>query len=344
MMKIEQILADDGGATVDVDALGMDEAQLNYLYEAMATTRVVDQQAAEMHAAGEVGFYVASRGLEAASVGAAACLQSGDWLFGSQRDLGMFLLRGGSMRAWFDQVLGNAADKTKGRQLPGYASLAEGAFVSVSGRVGTRLSQAVGCAMAMKADSEESCVMTSFGASGDTATLASALSLAARFRAPVILLCRTVHRAGGGTIGAAATLAEQAQAFGVRSVRVDGGDVLAVNRAVRSARDAAIDSGGATLVELVTAGTVLFDDGRSALAPADDPLARMRDFLEQSGLWDAARQDALDDRLRERVSAALAAARTEAAPAAVDMFDDVLAMDAWTLEEQRQRMFGGEDN
>ena len=147
MNEVQRVLSGDAAA-VETEALGLDDGALVRLYEAMAATRAVDQESARLHREGEIPFYVSSAGLESVSVASAFPLGTSDWLFPSHRDLGMYLLRGGSMRSWFDQLFGNTADLAKGRQLPGQHSRPRGRFVSVSGRVGTQVLQAAGCAAA----------------------------------------------------------------------------------------------------------------------------------------------------------------------------------------------------
>jgi TPP-dependent pyruvate/acetoin dehydrogenase alpha subunit len=348
MSEVQQVLSGDAAA-VDCEGLGLKQKDLERLYEAMVTTRAADQRSRRLHEDGEISFYVASRGLEAVACGAAAALDSADWLFPSQRDLGMFLLRGGSLRTWFDQLLGNAADLAKGRQLPGYASLPDGRHVAVSGRVGTQITHAAGCAMAMRARGAQACALASFGqAAVGGADFHAAMSIAASLRAPAVFLCRAEQRDVAAEVGGAATVAGRARGYGVAATRVDGSDTLAVYQAVREARETALQGGGATLIEAVVSRAALFGEGGEAAdggaaAPEDDPITRLRRFLEDSGYWDAARDDELAGRTRERLEETVAAARSESGVPARALFDDVYAELPWMLQEQRERLLGGSE-
>ena len=298
MNEVQRVLTGDA-AGVETESLGLGDAELVRLYEAMAATRAVDEESARLHAAGEIAFYVRSLGLEAVSVGAAFNLGSGDWLFPSHRDVGMYLLRGGSMRSWFDQLFGNAADLTKGRQLPGHHSLPGGRYVSVSGRVGAQLVQAAGCAVAAKSRHEEVCVLTSFGEETcNSANFHAAMNLAGRFRAPAVFVCRAERRDAGVRVGSATTVSARAESYGMSVARVDGTDALAVYRAVREARESAAHGGGPTLIEAVVDEAALFGDAAPAEGepsghdPAEhDPVARFQTFLEQCGAWNGAREE-----------------------------------------------------
>lgn len=347
MSDVRRVLSADA-ADVDLGEQGLDDAALARLYEAMVTTRAVDERARRLHADGEIGFYVASRGLEGVAVGAVFPLQGSDWLFPSHRDLGMFLWRGGSLRAWFDQLFGNAADLTKGRRLPGHASLPAGRFVAVPGRVGAQAVHAVGCALAMRRRRQEACALACFGeAAAAGADFLAALTIAARFGAPAVLVCRSAESARGAHTGTAAPLAQRARDHGLLAARVDGTDVLAVLAAVREARDTALRGGGATLVEAVLDESALFGAAARGNGPSGerrrDPLARLADFLEEAGVWDAAREEELGRRLRARVDEAVEAARSEPAPDAAVLFDDVYEELPWLLQEQRERLLAGDE-
>jgi TPP-dependent pyruvate/acetoin dehydrogenase alpha subunit len=252
----------------------------------------------------------------------------------------MYLLRGGSMRSWFDQLFGNAADLTKGRQIPGHHSLPGGRFVSVSGRVGTQLVQAAGCALAAKLRRDEACVLTSFGEETcDANDFHAAMNVASRFRVPAVFVCRSERRDAGARVGATATVATRAESYGISAVRVEGADAPAVYRAVREARDNAIDGGGPTLVEAVLDLAALFGNavqGEGGSPSPSDPVAALREFLEECGAWDAARQEDMTARLRQRVAEAVAAARAEPRPALDSVLADVYAETPWMLEEQRE--------
>ena len=346
MDELSRVLSSDVAA-VDTDAVGLSDAHITRLYAAMVTTRALDERSARLHEEGAIDFYVGSRGLEGASVGAASVLGPQDWLFPSHRDVGMYLLRGGSMRSWFDQLLGNAADLTKGRQIPGHHSLPDGRFVSVSGRVGAQIVQAAGCAMAMKVRGDEACTLASFGeAASAGADFHAGMNVAARFHAPVIFLCRSAAQTAAAEIGAITNVASRAEAYGVRSVRVDGSDALAVYQATREAHDSASQGSGPTLIEAVVESVAMLGDGpqEGGGGAIDDPVARLRDYLEQCGRWDAAREEEFANQLRQRLDEALSGAEAEPKPLRESLFADVYEELPWMLQEQREHLLDDEED
>ena len=320
---------------VEADGPQLSDAELRRLLEAMVTARALDARCARLHADGEIGFYVAARGEEAAAVGAVAALRSEDWVFPSHRDPGVYLLRGGSLRAWLDQLFGNDSDLTRGRQLPGYHSLPDGRFVSVSSPIGTQIVQATGCAMAIKIRGDRNAVLASFGrAAASTSDFHTALNLAASFTAPVVFLCRNVDLPAAGSPVPPDSVTGHAVAYGLEGVRVDGTDVLAVLQAVAAARDNAVQGAGATLIEA------------AGIGPEAEPIVRFRAYLEARGAWDAARQEELDAQLGERLEEAVAAAAAAPGPVRDSLLVDVYGELPWMLQEQRERLLadGGRDD
>jgi len=328
-----RVLSDDLEA-VEADSPKLADRDLRALCEAMMLSRSLDDRCRILHRDGKIGFYVSAAGLEATSVGAAYCLHAEDWVFPSHRDAGMFLMRGGSVQAWFDQLYGNSDDLLSGRQLPNHHSLPGGRFVSISGMVGAHIAQATGCGLAMKARGDRHAVLVSFGeAAKSHGGFHTGLNFAGVFAAPVIFLCQKRRSAAGSgqPSGREESLAARALAYGFGGVRVDGSDVLAVIKAVSEARERAAEGGGPTLIEAEVA------------APPDsvDSVARLRRYLELCGLWDAAWEEEVSVRGRKLLDAAVERAGAMPQPAPESMILDVYAELPWMLREQQEALTQG---
>lgn len=309
----------------------LSDDDLKGLYDAMLLCRRVEERAAALHRDGDIGFWVSAAGSEATTVGAASTLAEGDWLFPSYRDRAMFLLRGGSLQALFDQALGNADDVARGRQLPGHPVLGGGLYVAPSGPVGSQIPQAAGCAVAMRLRGDPHAVLVCFGAgAADQGDFHTGLGLAAARRAPLILLCES---RSGGPGAPAVPVVERAAGYGIDRTRVDGGDVLAVFQAVSAARTQAAAGGGPTLVEAVLSGHVR----------EQDPLERFGEYLDERGVWTSAWQDERDSRARARIEDAVRQARDGPAPATGSIFDDVWSAVPQELRRQRSLLLGEQE-
>ncbi len=133
----------------------------------------------------------------------------------------------------------------------------------------------------------------------------------------------------------------KAVAYGLRGVRVDGSDVIAVLGVVREARARASAGEGGTLIEAVTTPRGE-NEGDEAWLPRD-PIARMRRHLETRGLTSAERDELLMSEVRADVERALAEALSGPAASALGketLFDDVYAVLPWHLREQREAARG----
>jgi pyruvate dehydrogenase E1 component alpha subunit/2-oxoisovalerate dehydrogenase E1 component alpha subunit len=244
------------------------------LYCGMLTIRVMDQRLMALQRQGRVGFYGEALGQEAAVVGSAAALEPRDWLVPALREAGAGIFRGMSMASYVAQIFGNAADVTKGRQLPCHPCDKERHYVVMSSCVGSQIPHAVGIAMGMKMSGArgEICM----GYMGDGATSEADFHVAMNFagvtRAPVVLVCQNNQWAistPGSVQTAAPTIAIKGLGYGLESLRVDGNDVCAVYAASRYATDKARRGDGPTFLELLTYRV-------SAHSSSDDP-SRYRD-------------------------------------------------------------------
>jgi len=342
-----QVIAENGTATSKKGAPLSKRDRLE-LYRVMVMTRALDERAIQLQRQGRIGFYVPSTGQEGTHVGAAFALGTDDWVFPSYRDPGIALLRGVPVVEMLHQCYGNAADNTRGRQMPVHYSFKKTNFVSISSPIATQVVQAAGAAMAMKIRKEPRVAMTFFG---DGATSANdfhtGLNFAGVFAAPCVFVCENNGWAISvplQTQTACTTIAAKAEAYGMPGVRVDGNDVLAVYTAAKEAVERARSGGGPTLIEAVTfrmGPHSSSDDPKryrdQALCDAwkkKDPIERFKQFLERDGTLD----EKSDRELRERCAAELEAAVQEAEkvgpPAVSTLFEDVFAEKTPQLAEQ----------
>jgi pyruvate dehydrogenase E1 component alpha subunit len=144
---------------------------------------------------------------------------------------------------------------------------------------------------------------------------------------------------------AAKTLAQKAVAAGIPGVQVDGNDVFAVREVVGEALEAARRGAGPSVVEAMTyrlSDHTTADDAsryRSGEEVKDawtlEPLLRIRKFLIDTGLWDAAEERALLEECTLKVDAAVTEYLGKAKQATDAMFDHLFATLPAHLSEQR---------
>jgi 2-oxoisovalerate dehydrogenase E1 component alpha subunit len=348
-LPLLQVLDHEGKAHADRDPKLAAE-DLRRLYRAMVLLRHLDERMLRLQRQGRLGFYMTSTGEEAAQLGSAMALSPDDWIFPSYREPGVAFWRGYTLEAFMCQLMGNAADPIKGRQMPVHHSVKDIHFVSISSPVGTQIPQAVGAAMAARIRGDKAAVITYFG---DGATSTSdfhvGMNFAGVYRAPVVFFCRNNRWAISVPYSrqtASPTVAQKAKAYGFPGVRVDGNDLLAVYVATRDALERARAGEGPTLIEAETyrVGSHSSSDDPNAYRDAKeakewlerDPIERLRRHLERKKAWDEAWQKQVDEDVAAEVGAALKAAdAVEKKPPLDTLFDDVYAEMPWHLREQK---------
>lgn len=325
------------------------EDRILEFYRTEVRARVMDERCLTLQRQGRIGFYVPLSGQEAAQIGSGFALDPSDWIFPAYRELGLALVRQIPVKSLIDQFIGNAADLTKGRQMPNHYSFRSQRFVSASSPIGTQITQAVGTAMAAKTRKEPIVTITFFG---DGATSSNdfhaGLNFAGVFAAPTIFFCQN----NGWAISLprerqtrSETLAEKADAYGMPGVVVDGNDVRAVYRAVREARARAIAGGGPTLIEaqVYRLGPHSTSDDPSRYRPEEavkkakerDPVLLLQSELIDRGVLSKDADAKIWEETKAEVARAIDSAESTPPMDPLSFFDDVFAHPTPALEEQR---------
>ncbi len=309
------------------------------MFRAMVRTRAFDERCMKLQRTGRIGFSIPNRGIEAVSVGSAAALDiAQDWVAPHYRDFGIMLYHGVEAEAMMDNMYGNAADGSVGRQMPVHFSFREPLrYLSISSPLGTQIPQAVGVGMAMKGRGEDGVCLTTFG-DGSTNTLGfhSGMNFAGVFGAPVIFLCQNNGWAISCPVEkqtASEGFAVKGEAYGIPGVKVDGNDVLAVYRAVSEAVKRARAGEGPTLIEAVTfrMGGHSTSDDPSKYVEASEfkeweqrcPLKRFRTWLIHEGKLSEEQAMAMEAEADAEMLAASRVAAAKPKPALETIFNDV---------------------
>ena len=317
--SLVRVLDDEGRAVGPWDPKA-DPQLLRRGMRAMLKTRVFDARMLIAQRQKKISFYMQCLGEEAIATAHALALDAGDMCFPTYRQQGLLLARDDvSMVDMMCQLMSNARDPLKGRQLPVMYSVKRAGFFSISGNLATQFIQAVGWAMAsaIKGDTRIASGWIGDGATAE-ADFHTALTFAHVYRAPVILnvvnnqwAISTFQAIAGGE---ATTFAARGTGCGIASLRVDGNDFLAVLAASRWAAERARSNLGPTLIEWLTyrAAAHSTSDDPSKYRPADDwshfplgdPVARLKQHLMAIGAWTEEEHAATQKELETEVAAA----------------------------------------
>jgi len=346
-MEMLQIVRADGEHDSKLEPTLRGE-DLRGMYRHMLMVRRFNERMLLLQRQGRIGFFIESTGQEACQIGSAFALARSDWVYGGYRDPGICLVRGVPLKGLVDQLMANADDPNKGRQMGVHWGYRDWNIVSISSPVACRLSQAVGTAYAAKIKKDTIVCLTSFG---DGATsqgeFHSAMNFAGVFRVPVVFLCENNQYAISLPLRrqtASANIAVKAEAYGFEGVLVDGNDVLAVYKATRAAVDKARSGGGPTLIEAVTyrmGGHSSSDDAskyRGAeeleLWKSRDPITRFRVYLTKKGLLTAQDDRRMQDEVDSELVSVIRESQKVPPPPRLSIFTDVYAEMPWHLREE----------
>ena len=317
---------------------------LQTMYRWMTFGRIFDTRLINLQRQGRLFTYAPVAGQEAAQVGSSLALQQEDWLFGSYRDGLASIVH----KLPPEHVLLFFRGHPKAGMVP--------PDINVFGLqigIAEQIPHAVGVAWGMKLRKTKAAALTLFG---DGATSEGAfhegINFAGVLHAPVVFVCQN----NGWAISvprtsqtASETLAQKATAYGVPGRLVDGNDVLAMYREVRTALTRARSGQGPTFIEAVTyrfGPHSTADDPKRYRPTAEltewqdtrDPLMRLRNYLEREGLWNETRQQALEEEIRAEIATIVTAALTESVPPPESMFEHVYATPSALLEGQQREL------
>jgi len=343
------VLREDGTADPKTDPKIATE-RLVLAYRHMRRLRLLDARMILLQRQGRVGFYGACTGQEAVPIATGLVARPDDWVFPALREQSVMLVRGFPLQQFVAQIFGNSGDVLKGRQMPSHPSGKQVHQVSWSSCIGPQIPQAVGAAWAMKKEKKDT---IAFGFSGDGATsqpdFHAAMTFAAAFKAPVIIVCQNNHWSISVPTArqtASRTIAVKGRAYGIPSIRVDGNDLLAVHAVLSTAAERARRGEGPTFVEALTyriGAHSTSDDPTRYRTDAEveswkkkDPVDRLAKHLRTIGAIDDAFEKQLDAELGAEIGEVIKAVEEMPPPPRMSLFDDVYAEPTWNLREQRE--------
>jgi len=350
---------DQEGKVVDENHPGPDlsnEEILN-IYKNMVMVSILDLIMFDAQRQGKISFYMVSAGEEGTCVGSSSALRNDDPVFAQYREQGVFFQRGITLEDFLAQCFSTKDDTGKGRNMPVHYGSKKHHVHSISSCLATQLPHASGAAYALKMENarnpnkEEHRVVACYFGEGAASEgdFHAALNIAATRNCPVLFICRnngyaistpTLEQYKGDGI------ASRGVGYGVDTIRVDGNDVLAVREVTQKARELALSGGGRpVLIEAMSyrvSHHSTSDDSFAYRAKdevedwkrRDNPIARLRKFLENKGIWDEEKEKDLRSSQRKAILDAYRKAEKDKWPALSAVLDDVYA--ELTEEQQSQ--------
>ncbi|KAL6852410.1 hypothetical protein ACO1O0_006954 [Amphichorda felina] len=330
------------------------------LYTDMLYISILDVIMFDAQRQGRLSFYMVSAGEEAVPIGSSSVLDKEDVIFCQYREQGAYRERGFTTRQFMAQLFANKEDNGKGRNMPVHYGSKELNIHTISSTLGTQLPHAAGNAYAQRLrrlqnpDAKPLITVAYFGeGSASGADFHGALNIAATRSCPIIFICRnngyaistpTLEQYRGDGI------ASRGIGYGVDTIRIDGNDIWAVREAVKKARELALQDGGKpVLIEAMTyrvSHHSTSDDSFAYRARVevedwkrrDNPITRLRKWMEARGMWDDAKEKEARDRLRKEILKGISEAEKEKKPPLRTMFEDTYEELTPDLKAQMQQL------
>ncbi|KAK9216265.1 hypothetical protein WN944_008272 [Citrus x changshan-huyou] len=348
-----RVLDDNGELIKGSDFQQVSKEVAVKMYSHMVTLQVMDSVLYEAQRQGRFSFYLTTIGEEAINIGSAAALSADDFILPQYREPGVLLWRGYTLQQFANQVFANKADDGKGRQMPIHYGSKKLNYITISSPIATQLPQAVGVAYSLKMEKKDACAVAYTGDGGTSeGDFHAALNFAAVMEAPVVFICRNNGWAISTNISEqfrSDGIVVKGRAYGIRSIRVDGNDALAVYTAVQAAREMAISEKRPVLVEALTyrVGHHSTSDDSTKYRTLDEieywktersPINRFRNWVERQGWWSEQEETELRSSIKKQLLQAIQVAEKTEKPAITELFSDVYDVPPSNLAEQEKQL------
>ena len=300
-----------------LEHLGAD--QLVEYYRQMMMIRRFEEKCQEMYTRSKIGgFLHLYVGEEATGVGAISNLQPQDHVFTHYRDHGHAIGRGLDINPLMAELFGKDTGCSRGMGGSMHFADVTKNFWGGYAIVGSHLLLADGVALQCKMQKTNGVVMVFFG---DGATnggeFYEALNFAQLWKLPVVFVCENNLFAMGTPLEVHSSVTEiyrKANAFDMKSMRIDGNDLLGVREQVGEAVEHARSGKGPVLVEAMTyrfRGHSAQDTQKYRTKEdvekhrSADPLEAYRKLLIDEEICPASRLDAIDVQIDAEVDASV---------------------------------------
>ena len=303
---------------------GMNDDELLRLYRLLILPRLIEEKMLILLRQGRISKWFSGIGQEAIAVGTTAALLPDELMFTMHRNLGVFTTREMPLDKLVAQWQGKKTGFSKGRERSFHFGALEYGIVGMISHLGPQLSLAAGVALAHKLAGEGS---VSLAFTGDGATsqgeFHEALNTAAVWGLPVLFV---IEDNGYGLSTPSreqyvcSDLSDRAKGYGMRSVTIDGNNILEVYQTIRKLAEEVREKPAPVFVQCKTFRMRGHEEAsgikyvpRELLNhwAARDPIGNYEKYLLQEGLLDEKQIKDIRQDIKKDINKGLEAAYAE---------------------------------
>jgi TPP-dependent pyruvate/acetoin dehydrogenase alpha subunit len=230
--------------------------QLLQMLRDMVTIRLFEERVLDLYRRTMIpGIAHVSIGQEAVPVGVCSALRTDDYITSTHRGHGHCLAKGAELTEMFAELLGKVTGYCRGKGGSMHIASPATGNLGANAIVGGSIAIATGAALSAKTRKTSQVAVCFFGDGAlNQGLLLESMNIAAIWQLPVIYVCEN-NQYGEYTAAekvTAGNIEMRGTAFGIRTARIDGMDVLAVYAATMEAVEQARSGGGPSFLVMET--------------------------------------------------------------------------------------------
>jgi pyruvate dehydrogenase E1 component alpha subunit len=275
-------------------------------YKFMQFVRTADLMAVSFQRQGRMYTYPPNFGQEAISTATGFVMKKGDWLVPAFREMAAYLRKGASLKDFF-LIWGGNEDGLAFPEAP--------RLLPLSVPIASQLLHAVGIGYAIKYRKEKDIVFAFVGDGGTShGDFHEALNFAGVWKVPVVFIVQNNQYAISVPVKkqtSSQSIAIKSVAYGIKGIKVDGNDYLALNKTLSEASNYARSGQGPILIEAVTFRrgahttsddpTLYREEKEEKEWAKRDPIKRLRSYLIAKKKWSEEADEPLLNQYKKEV-------------------------------------------
>ena len=313
----------------------VDIQTLAAIYQSMYRIRRVEEEVARIYPSDKIKSPVhLAIGQEAVAAGVCQALESEDVVYGTYRSHGVYLAKGGDLKALMAELYGKATGCAKGKGGSMHIIDVAHGVMGTSAVVASTIPHAVGHAYAMKLQGKPSIVVSFFGDGAvEEGVFHEALNFAQLKKLPLLLVCENNRYAVHShqfARQARDNIWERVASYGIPSTRFEWNDALGIYEAAQQYVIELREKGdGPRFLECLTYRW------KEHVGPNEDwtlgyrsknealPWIERDELVRVGGMLETAIRSCIEQEVEQEVAEAIAFAEVSPFPDAAELYTDI---------------------